>query len=191
MQSVKVITAAAVTTLLITGSGCSLWPWSKSTAAQPAAASAGSAPAASAPVAQAAAAPADAAAPANAADALLPKQPEPGKAVVYVLRPSSQAMLIRFNVFVDDQKDSSEVGYTRSGQYIYFNLLPGQHKIYSKAEDWAETTLSVRAGDVVFLRQEPAQGAYSSVNTIDRVPDDEGRTQLKRLSQGTIRKLDR
>jgi hypothetical protein len=180
MQSVKVLAAAVVTTLLISGSGCSLWPWSKSASAQPAAASAGSATAA----------PADGAPPANAAEAL-PKQPEPGKAVVYVLRPSSQAMLIRFNVFVDDQKDSSEVGYTRSGQYIYFNLLPGQHKIYSKAEEWAETTLSVRAGDIVFLRQEPAQGAYSSVNTIDRVPDDEGRAQLKRLSLGTIRKLDR
>lgn len=175
MQHAKLLTAAAVTSLLITGSGCSLWPWSKSAPAQSAA------PVAAAPATQ----------PANAADALLPKLPEPGKAIVYVLRPSSQAMLIRFNVFVDDQKDSSEVGYTRSGQYIYFNLQPGQHKIYSKAEEWAETTLSVREGDIVFLRQEPAQGAYSSVNTIDRVPDDEGRTQLKHLSLGTLRQPNR
>ena len=59
----------------------------------------------------------------------VPKLPEPGKAIVYVVRPSNFGGLIRFNVFVDDQEAESEVGYTRSSQYIYFNLLPGDHKI--------------------------------------------------------------
>ncbi len=178
MLSLRPLVAVLATVALTMTGGCALWPWSKSSQAQPVAA----------PVAAQAATPTP---PANPADAQLPKLPEPGKAVVYVLRPSSQAMLIRFNVFVDDQKDSSEVGYTRAGQYIYFNLKPGQHKIFSKAEEWSEISLNVREGEIVFLRQEPAQGAYSSINTLDRLPDEEGRTQLKRLSLGTIRKLDR
>ena len=47
----------------------------------------------------------------------LPKLPEQGKAIVYVVRPSSVGGLIRFNVFVDDQEASSEMGYTRGNQY--------------------------------------------------------------------------
>jgi len=52
----------------------------------------------------------------------LPKLPEPNKAIVYVVRPSPLGGLIRFNVFVDDQEAQSEMGYTKSSQYIYFNV---------------------------------------------------------------------
>ena len=38
--------------------------------------------------------------------------------------------LIRFNVFVDNQEDASEVGCTRGNQYIYFQVPPGDRKIY-------------------------------------------------------------
>lgn len=64
----------------------------------------------------------------------LPKLPEPGKCIVYVVRPSSLGGLVRFNVFRDDQEANSEMGYTRSSQYIHFNIPPGDHKVYSRAE---------------------------------------------------------
>ena len=35
----------------------------------------------------------------------LPKMPEPGKAIVYIVRPEMMGGAIRFNVFVDDQED--------------------------------------------------------------------------------------
>ena len=46
----------------------------------------------------------------------LPKLPEEGKAIVYVVRPSSLGGLIRFNVFGDNQEPESEMGYTRSSK---------------------------------------------------------------------------
>jgi hypothetical protein len=72
----------------------------------------------------------------------LPKLPEPGKAIVYVVRPSALGGLVRFNVFLNDQEANSEMGFTRGSQYIYFNVPPGDHKIYSKAENWAEALVS-------------------------------------------------
>lgn len=121
----------------------------------------------------------------------LPKLPEPGKAIVYVVRPNGLGGLIRFNVFVDDQQDASEMGYTRSSQYIYFNLQPGEHKILSKAENWAEVTVTAAAGDIIFIEQEPSMGiimARNSLMTIDAVP---GKYHVKTLSLGTIGKMDK
>ena len=70
----------------------------------------------------------------------LPRLPSSGKALVYVVRPSGIGGLVRFNVFVDNQADEAEVGYTRGGQYIYFGVDPGSRKISSKAENWAVAT---------------------------------------------------
>ena len=84
----------------------------------------------------------------------LPKQPSSGKALVYFVRPSGIGALVRFNVFVDSQSDEAEVGYTRGGPYIYFGIDPGTRKISSKAENWAEWTIKVNAGDVIYLQQE-------------------------------------
>jgi hypothetical protein len=121
----------------------------------------------------------------------LPKLPEPGKAICYVVRPSGVGGLIRFNVFVDDQEDASEMGYTRSSQYIYFNLSPGDHKIYSKAENWAETQVSARAGDIIFIQQEPSMGILMARNNIFKLEDYQGKYHVKTLEVGTITKTDR
>jgi hypothetical protein len=118
----------------------------------------------------------------------LPKLPEPGKAIVYVVRPSGLGGLIRFNVFVDDQEAASEVGYTRSSQYIYFNLVPGEHKIYSKAENWAEALVKAEAGDIIFIQQEPSMGIIMARNNIFKLEDYQGRYHVKMLSIGTILK---
>ena len=116
----------------------------------------------------------------------LPKLPEPGKAMVYVVRPSGIAGLIRFNVFVNDQEAASEMGYTRSSQYIYFSVPPGEHRVYSKAENWAETLVSARAGDIIFIQQEPGMGVIMARNSLFKLDDYVGKYHVKTLTAGTL-----
>ena len=116
----------------------------------------------------------------------LPKLPGAGKAMVYVVRPSALGGLIRFNVFVDDQEAQSEMGYTRSSQYIYFEVPPGEHKIYSKAENWAEALISAKAGDVIYIQQEPSMGVIMARNSIFKLEDYQGKYHVKNLQVGTI-----
>jgi hypothetical protein len=121
----------------------------------------------------------------------LPKLPDPGKAIVYVVRPSGLGGLVRFNVFVDDQEAPSEMGYTRSSQYIYFNIAPGDHKIYSKAENWAEALVSAKAGDIIYIQQEPSMGIIMARNTIFKLEDYQGKYHVKTLTLGTIIKTEK
>jgi hypothetical protein len=121
----------------------------------------------------------------------LPKLPDANKAIVYVVRPSSLGGLVRFNVFVDDHAPESEVGYTRSSQYIYFNLSPGQHTLYSKAENWAEIAVEAKANDIIFIQQEPAMGFFISRNNLFKLEDYQGKYQVKTLSVGTIIKTEK
>lgn len=99
-------------------------------------------------------------------DFKLPKLPEDGKAIVYIVRPSSLGGIIRFNVFVDDKEPESEMGYTRGSQYIYFNLEPGEHQVLSKAENWAVTNLTAASGDIIFIQQEPSMGFLMARNSL-------------------------
>ncbi|MBT3505084.1 MAG: DUF2846 domain-containing protein [Piscirickettsiaceae bacterium] len=121
----------------------------------------------------------------------LPELPEAGKAIVYVVRPSSVGSLIRFNVFVDDEEASSEMGFTRGSEYIYFNLMPGSHRILSKAENWAEATVTDNEGDIIFIQQDAAMGLLMARNSIFQLPDYQGKYQVKHLELGTIIKADK
>lgn len=121
----------------------------------------------------------------------LPKLPESGKAIVYAVRPSPVGSLVRFNVFVDDQEAASEMGFTRGSQYIHFNLTPGDHKIYSKAENWAETLVTAKAGDIIFLQQEPSMGIIMARNSLFKIEDFQGKYHVKNLQVGTITKTDK
>lgn len=122
------------------------------------------------------------------ADFQLPKLPDADSAMVYVVRPSGFGGLIRFNVFLDDQEANSEMGYTRSSQYIYFTVKPGDHKILSKAENWADVAISAKAGDVIFIQQEPAFGVVMARNNLFKLEDVPGKYHVKTLSLGTILK---
>ncbi len=121
----------------------------------------------------------------------LPKLPEQGKAIVYVVRPSSLGGIIRFNVFVDDQEASSEMGYTRGSEYIYFSIPPGDHKIYSKAENWAETLVAAKAGDIIFIQQDASMGIIMARNNIFKIEDYQGKYHVKTLNVGTIIKSEK
>ncbi|MDJ0805443.1 MAG: DUF2846 domain-containing protein [Gammaproteobacteria bacterium] len=121
----------------------------------------------------------------------LPRLPEDGKAIVYIVRPTSLGGIIRFNVFVDDKEPVSEMGYTRANQYIYFNLEPGKHQILSKAENWSATDLTAKAGDIIFIRQEAKMGVFLARNSIYKIQEYEGKYHVKHLELGTILKMDK
>ena len=80
------------------------------------------------------------------------------------------------------------MGYTRSSQYIYFNLPPGNHTIYSKAENWAEIGVYAKTGDIIFIQQEPEMGAFMARNNLFRLEDYVGKYHVKTLTVGTILK---
>jgi hypothetical protein len=120
----------------------------------------------------------------------LPRQPSSGKALVYVVRPSGIGGLIRFNVFVDSKEDNAEVGYTRGGQFIYFSVQPGARKILSKAENWAEMSINVKAGEILYLQQEPAFGVVIARNNIFPIEQTQGIYYIKTLTSGTLIKPD-
>jgi len=125
---------------------------------------------------------------AETANFQVPKLPEEGKAMVYVVRPSALGGLVRFNVFLDDQEAASEMGYTRSSQYVYFSVQPGTHKIYSKAENWAEMEVKAEAGDVIFIQQEPTVGVIMARNNLFKLEETPGKYHVKTLTPGTILK---
>ncbi len=118
----------------------------------------------------------------------LPKQPAPTSALVYVVRPSGVGPIIRFNVFLDNIEDASEMGYTRGSQYIYFFVSPGRHIIYSKAENWAKITVTADPREVIFIKQVPHMGIFMARNSLEQIPDEEGKYFVKHASRGTIEK---
>ncbi len=118
----------------------------------------------------------------------LPKQPEADSALIYVVRPSGLGPIVRFNVFLDDKEDASEMGYTRGSQYVYFFVTPGIHTIYSKAENWANISVKVKPRDVIFIKQTPSIGFIMARNSLDLVQETEGKYDVKNTSLGTIKK---
>ena len=121
----------------------------------------------------------------------LPKLPEQGKAIVYVVRPSGLGGLIRFNVFLNDQEPNSEMGFNRGSQYIYFNVPPGEHKLLSKAENWAEISFSAKAGDIIFVQQDTSMGIIMARNSLSMIEELPGKYHVKTLTLGTILKADK
>lgn len=121
----------------------------------------------------------------------LPKSPENGNALVYVVRPSMIGTLVRFNVFLDDKNDDSEMGYNRGNQYIFFSVKPGQHKIYSKAETWDEIDLNVESGKVYFLQQSAKMGIIMARNKLDLLDEVRGKYHVKNSKLGTFKRVEK
>ena len=121
----------------------------------------------------------------------LPKLPEQEKALIYVVRPSGAAGLISFAVYLGDQELQSEMGYTRSIQHVHFNVAPGEHRVYSHAENWADVQVSAKPGEVIFIKQEPIFGILFARNNLSVIDELEGKFHVKNTTRGTIIKQDK
>jgi hypothetical protein len=124
---------------------------------------------------------------AQVANYQLPKLPENEKAIVYVVRPSIDCKPYSFSVFIDNLKPETEMGSTKGGQYIYFDLISGEHKIISKVENWntvAEMNVSAKGGDIIFLEQQPDMGFITLNNKLLTLQDYQGKYYVKTLARG-------
>jgi hypothetical protein len=128
---------------------------------------------------------------AQTANFQLPMLPAPGQAVVYIVRPTYLGGLVRFNVFLDDQQAESEMGYTIGNRYIYFSVPAGPHTIYSSAGNMEAKAIDAKAGEIIYLRQIPRPGFPIARNSLEKMPDPEGKYAVKTLEVGTIIKTEK
>ena len=76
-------------------------------------------------------------------------KPPAGKALVYILRPSTFGFLLSFVVSCDKKK----LGVTKGKTFLYTVLDPGTHLFESKSETIKELHLEVQAGKIYFIEQ--------------------------------------
>ncbi len=121
----------------------------------------------------------------------LPVKAQKDKALVYVVRPSNMGGLIKFNVFLDDKERDSEMGFNTGNKYIYFFVSPGKHKIFSKAENWADVEIDAKDNEQIFVKQNTSMGFIMARNSLEIVPELEGKYYVKNAKKGVVRKTER
>ena len=103
-------------------------------------------------------------------------QPEPGKALVYVVRPTSAGFAIKSWFFADD----AVLGINRGSSYFFAQIEPGSHVFWSKSENVDALELKVEAGRTYYIQQHVRMGAFRARTKLEVLQDAEG---AKALSQ--------
>jgi hypothetical protein len=111
------------------------------------------------------------------------------RAMIFIARPSVFGSYGKFNVFLDNKKKESEIGYTKNNQYIFFTVSKGVHKIYSNAENWAEIEINAKSGDMIFIKQNALNGMFMSRNSLEIISDIEGKFYVKNFRIGKLKWL--
>lgn len=89
-------------------------------------------------------------------------------------------------LFLNDQEHAFGVGNARDSQHISFPVEPGQHTVYSKAENWASIDVDVAPGETVFIRQHAKMGLVMARNTLSLLNELEGEYFVKETNPGTM-----
>lgn len=110
-------------------------------------------------------------------------EPAPGKALVYVLRPTRIGLAMQTKVAVDgDWK-----GVNRGETYFFFQLNPGEHAVCSVAENHAVLLITVEADRTYYLQQHIETGVLKARNELSLMPEDEAKAKLAKLRLATWR----
>ncbi|MBP7865532.1 MAG: DUF2846 domain-containing protein [Acidobacteria bacterium] len=101
-------------------------------------------------------------------------EPPPGKAMVYVVRPTMMGHGIQTKLAVD----GSWVGANRGKCYFFFPLDPGEHYLCSQAENRSCLVISVEAGKTYYLQQQIKMGFMKARNKLVLLEDAAGKKAL-------------
>ena len=100
--------------------------------------------------------------------------PEPGKALVYILRSGLAGGAVQTKAAID----GTWIGANRGNNYFFVQLDPGEHYACSKAENKSVLAFTVEAGKTYYLRQEISMGVMKARNKIVLMDDQKGAKEL-------------
>lgn len=113
----------------------------------------------------------------------LPATPAKGKALIYVVRPGHFMCIVTADLYLDSKNKTSGKGANSCSEYLYFEVLPGKHTLFSKTTNWSEITLEARAGDILFFEQEMGALIRNNLLALTEVG---GRYRLNNASNGMV-----
>jgi len=99
-----------------------------------------------------------------------------GKAIVYIVRPSSFALLIKMSV----ECDNVRIGSTKSKKYIYDVVNPGTHVFVSKAENEDTFEITLEANKIYYIKQEVKMGVLYAETKLALLTEEEGKKFLQK-----------
>jgi Protein of unknown function (DUF2846) len=109
----------------------------------------------------------------------------PGKALVYLLRPSEFGPAIPIQVFANDRA----IGATLAQSFYVIEAAPGDLRLASKADNTAELVLHVQAGRRYYVLQGARVGVLSAMTSLQVAPEFLGREGVEASHQAGYVKL--
>jgi hypothetical protein len=113
-------------------------------------------------------------------------RPPEGMALVYVVRPSRLGKALEMPVICD----GDVVGVTGGKRYLYTILEPGPHSFVSIAETESELSITLEAGETVYLEQKMTMGVVTGDNRLAQLSEEEGREKLAKCALSAINRED-
>jgi hypothetical protein len=108
---------------------------------------------------------------------------DPGKALVYVVRPTSAAFGVKSWFLCDDEV----LGVNRGSSYFFASVDPGTHVFWSKSENVDALELEVEAGMTYYIQQRVRMGGFKARTKLDVLDTAEGEKALAKCAKhGTL-----
>ena len=101
-------------------------------------------------------------------------EPPPGKAIIYVIRPTMMGNKIQSKLAVNGEWK----GANRGNNYFYLELSPGEYHFCSKAENRSLLTLKVEAGKTYYLQQKIQMALMKARDKLVALDTEEGEAGL-------------
>jgi hypothetical protein len=79
--------------------------------------------------------------------------PQPGYGMVYIVREVGWHPDIQFDVYLENAVLKERIGYTHGGQYIYFQVPAGKHRVVSVGKNTKTITFEIKDGETLFIAQ--------------------------------------
>ncbi len=109
----------------------------------------------------------------SAAKSLTPIE---GKAIVYILRPTSFGAIVEMGI----DCDGAHIGSTHAQKYVYTILDPGKHNFTSKAENNYSFYVDLEPGKIYYIKQEVKMGFVMAETKLAIVSEEDGKKYLNK-----------
>ena len=101
-------------------------------------------------------------------------EPAPGKAMVFVIRPTMYGHKIQTKLAMDGQW----VGSNRGNNYLHIEVEPGEHYVCSQAENKSVLSFKAEPGKTYYLQQKIKGGFMKARNKVVMLSEEEGKKGL-------------